>query len=167
MLRRTISLRLSGCIAVTLCLGVSATASHAQGLHAKIQQRLADSEKPRDVPGGSTFTVPMPVDQAFNKTVKYFPLQDVAIDEASKKELGQIVTAIKVVKVGGFRNNEHGYRTYVTFVKDTDNSTIVKVKVAMQMRSNHLQPDPWGDPKIQEKETAETLENLKAALSGS
>jgi len=109
----------------------------------------------------------MPADRAFDGAVKYFQLHDSAIDEASKKELGQLITAIKIVNVGGFRNNNKGYRTYVTFIHDSDSSTTVKVKVTVQQRSNHGQPDPWSEPKILDKETADTVEQLKAALGSS
>ena len=76
----------------------------------------------------------MPADRAFDAVVKYFQIHDSAIDEASKKELGQLITAMKIVDVGGFRNNNKGYRTYVTFIHDSDSSTTVKVKVTIQQR---------------------------------
>jgi hypothetical protein len=152
---------------LAIFVAVAFTSPRAQSLHDKIQARAAESGKPRDVPGGTTFSVPMPADRAFDAVVKYFQIHDSAIDESSKKELGQLITAMKIVDVGGFRNNNKGYRTYVTFIHDSDSSTTVKVKVTIQQRSNHGQPDPWSEPKILDKETADTTAELKAALGAS
>jgi hypothetical protein len=107
----------------------------------------------------------MPADKAFDAAVKYFQTHDVALDESSKKELGQLTTAMRIVDIGGFRNNNKGYRTYVTFIRDGESTTTVKVRVTVQQRTKHLQAEPWTDPKVLDKETAETAEQLKAALT--
>ena len=107
----------------------------------------------------------MPADKAFDAAVGYFQKHDIALDESSKKELGQLTTAMRIVDVGGFRNNNKGYRTYVTFIRESDSTTTVKVKVTEQQRTKHLQAEPWTDPKILDKETAETADQLKAALT--
>ncbi len=109
----------------------------------------------------------MPADRAFDAAVRYFQKRDVALDESSKKELGQLTTAIRIVDVGGFRNNNKGYRTYVTFIRDGDSITTVKVKVTEQQRTKHAQAEPWTEPKVLDKETAETADQLKAALTTS
>ena len=139
--------------------------AHAQGLHEKIQARLAESEKPRNVPGGVSFVVKMPADKAFDTVVRYFQMHDIALDDSSKKEIGQLITAMRIVDVGGFRNNNKGYRTYVTFIRDDDSTTTVKVKVTEQQRTKHAQAEPWTEPKVLDKETAETADQLKTALT--
>ena len=161
LMRHTLSVVMFG----TLFVGITGISAQAQSRKEKKEARLAESEKPRDVTGGVSFTVNIPADKAFDAAVKYFQTHDITLDESSKKELGQLTTAMRIVDVGGFRNNNNGYRTYVTFVRDNDSSTIVKVKVTFQKRTKHLQAEPWSDPKVLEKETAETADQLKAALS--
>ena len=146
-------------------LTMIASTSAAQSRKEKDAARLADSEKPREVPGGTSFEVHMPADRAFDAAVKYFQTHDTALDESSKKDLGQLTTAMRIVDVGGFRNNNKGYRTYVTFIRNDESSTTVKVKVTEQQRTKHLQAEPWTDPKILEKETADTAAELKAAMT--
>jgi hypothetical protein len=148
-----------------LFVTIAGTPAQAQSRKEKQEARLADSEKPRDVAGGASFVAQVPADKAFDAAVKYFQTQDVALDESSKKDLGQLTTAMKIVDVGGFRNNNKGYRTYVTFIRDSDSTTTVKVKVTVQQRTKHLQAEPWSDPKILDKETAETVDQLKSALT--
>lgn len=148
-----------------LFVTITGTLAQAQSRKEKQDARLAESEKPRDVPGGVSFVAKMPADKAFDAAVRYFQMHDVALDESSKKELGQLTTAIRIVDVGGLRNNNKGYRTYVTFIRDDDSATTVKVKVTEQQRTKHLQAEPWTDPKVLDEETAETADQLKAALT--
>jgi hypothetical protein len=150
---------------VALFVTIAGTPAQAQSRKEKKEARLAESEQPRNVTGGVTFLVNMPSDKAFDAVVKYFQTHDVALDESSKKELGQLTTAMRVVDVGGFRNNNKGYRTYVTFIRESDSTTTVKVKVTEQQRTKHLQAEPWTDPKVMDKETAETADQLKTALT--
>ncbi len=150
---------------MALFVTIIETPTQAQNRKEKKEARLAESEKPRNVPGGVSFVASMPADKAFDAAVKHFQTHDVALDESSKKELGQLVTAMRIVDVGGFRNNNKGYRTYVTFIRESDSTTTVKVKVTEQQRTKHLQAEPWTDPKVLEKETAETADQLKTALT--
>jgi hypothetical protein len=156
---------LTGFTIAALCITIIGTPAQAQNRKEKQEARLAESEKPRDVPGGVSFVAKMPADKAFDAAVRYFQMHDVALDESSKKELGQLTTAMRIVDVGGFRNNNKGYRTYVTFIRDDDSTTTLKVKVTEQQRTKHAQAEPWSDPKVLDKETAETADQLKAALT--
>jgi hypothetical protein len=144
---------------------ITGTPAPAQNRKERKGARLAESEKPRDITGGVSFVTKMPADKAFDAAVRYFQTHDVALDESSKKELGQLTTAMRIVDVGGFRNNNKGYRTYVTFIRDSDTTTTVKVKVTEQQRTKHLQAEPWTDPKILDTETADTANQLKAVLT--
>lgn len=137
----------------------------SQNRREKKEARIAESEKPRNIPGGQTFSVKMPSDKAFDVAVKYFQRHDVALDESSNKDLGQLITAMQIVDVGGFRNNNRGYRTYVTFIREDDFTTTVKLKVTEQKRTKHLQAEPWTDPKILEDKTTETADQLKEAFT--
>jgi len=150
---------------MALFVTITGTPAQAQNRKEKKEARIAESEKPRDVPGGASFVAKMPADKAFDAAVRYFQTHDIALDESSKKELGQLTTAMRIVDVGGFRNNNKGYRTYVMFIRDGDSTTTVKVKVTEQQRTKHLQAEPWTDPKVLDKETAETADQLKAALT--
>ncbi len=137
----------------------------AQNRRNKNEARLAESEKPREIGGGTSFVATMPADKAFDVAVRYFQMHDIALDESTKKEIGQLTTVMRIVDVGGFRNNNRGYRTYVTFIRDSDSATTVKVKVTVQQRTKHVQAEPWTDPKIADKETTETADQLKTALT--
>jgi hypothetical protein len=156
---------LIGVMIAALFVTITGSTAQAQSRRDRKEARNAESEKPRDVPGGVSFVARMPADKAFDAAVKYFQTHDVALDESSKKDLGQLTTAMRIVDVGGFRNNNKGYRTYVTFIRDGDSTTTVKVKVTEQQRTKHAQAEPWSDPKVMEKETAETTDQLKAALT--
>ncbi len=150
---------------VALFVTITGNPAQAQNRKAKKEARLAESEKPREVPGGVSFVANMAADKAFDLAVRYFQTHDAALDESSKKELGQLTTALRIVDVGGLRNNNKGYRTYLTFIRDGDSTTTVKVKVTEQQRTKHLQAEPWTDPKVLDKETIETADQLKAALT--
>src|SRR5260370_2186412 len=150
---------------VALFVTITGTPARAQNRKEKKQARLAESEKPRDITGGVSFVSQMPADKAFDAAVKYFQTHDIALDESSKKELGQLTTAMRIVDVGGFRNNNKGDRTYVTFIRDGDATTTRKVKVTEQQRTKHLQAEPWTDPKVLDKETAETVDQVKATIT--
>ncbi len=152
-------------IMIAALFGTIGKPAQAQSRKDKQAARLAESEKPRDVAGGVSFVANMPADKAFDAAVRYFQTHDVALDESSKKELGQLTTAMRIVDVGGFRNNNKGYRTYVTFIRDSDSATTVKVKVTEQQRTKHLQAEPWTDPKILDKDTTDTADQLKKALA--
>ena len=153
--------------AIALFVIIPATSAQAQSRKEKKEARQAESEQPRNVPGGVSFQVSLPADKAFDATVKYFQTHDVALDESSKKDLGQLITAIRIVDVGGFRNNNKGFRTYVTFIRDSDTVTTVKIKVTEQQRSKHLQAEPWSEPKVLDVETTETADQLKTTLVSS
>jgi hypothetical protein len=146
---------------------VGATSFWGQGLHGKIDARAEESAKPSDVPGGVAFTVPIPADKAFDLALKYFQLHDLDMDDSSKKDLGQLVSTLKVVKVGGFKNNNLGFRTYVTVIKESETSATIKVKVTEQKRTNHLQPEPWTEPQVLDKESNDTADQLKASMPSS
>ena len=150
---------------LALLVTIKGNPAQAQNRKERKEARLAESEKPHDVPGGVSFVANMSADKAYDAAVRYFQTHDVTLDESSKKELGQLTTAIRIVDVGGFRNNNKGYRTYVTFIRDSDSTTTVKVKVTQQQRTKHLQAEPWTEPKVLDKETAETTDQLKTALT--
>ena len=150
---------------MALFVTITGILAQAQSRKEKDEARLAQSEKPRDVPGGVSFLVKMPADKAFDAAVRYFQTHGIALDESPKKELGQLTAAMRIVDVGGFRNINKEYRTYVTLIRDGDSTTTVRVKVTEQQRTKHLQAEPWTDPKVLDKETAETADQLKVALT--
>ena len=63
---------------------------------------------------------------------------------------------------GGY--SQTGTRVQVTLIKDTDTATTVKVAVTEQKWKKLLQTEPWSDPKVNDKESAKTADQIKAAL---
>ena len=63
---------------------------------------------------------------------------------------------------GGY--SQTGTRVYVVLIKETDTTTTVKVAVSEQKRKKLLQTEPWGDPKLNEKESDKIATDLKTAL---
>lgn len=87
---------------IALVVAIPAT---AQSRSERKEARLAESEMPRNVVGGVSFEANIAADKAFDAAVKYFQKHDIALDGSSKRDLGQLVTAMRIVDVGGFLNN--------------------------------------------------------------
>lgn len=152
---------------VLLASTVMAPQLLAQSRQEKREARNAESAKPRQVPGGITFQVKMTASDAFDAVLKQMQLNNVTLDESTKKDLGQMISEMEIVDVGGFRNNNKGYRTYVTFIKEGDALTTVRVNVTVQQRTKHLQAEPWSDPKVDDERTIKLADALKSALGAS
>jgi hypothetical protein len=132
---------------------------------AKREAKIAESEKPANIAeGASIFSVNLATSAAFDAALRHFQLKGVTIDEASRKDLGQLMTEIEVVDVGGYRNNNRGYRTMLTFIRDTDTSSTVRIVVTEQKRTKHHVTEPWTKPELNAERTAEAAEQLKQLL---
>src|SRR5690242_20663085 len=107
----------------SMLLVLTSTNVYAQR-HEKRMARLAESEKPQNVKGGTTFQAPVPYDKAYDAALNYLKREGHTIDSASK-ETGQIVTAIAIT--GGY--TQTGTRVQITCIKDNDNHTSVRVLV--------------------------------------
>ncbi|MDQ1636831.1 MAG: hypothetical protein QOF62_170 [Pyrinomonadaceae bacterium] len=143
-------------LALTAVLPMS---SFAQGRHEKREQKLEESAKAKGVSGGVTFQIEVAYDKAHEATLSYLKRQEYTIESASK-ETGQIVTAMTIK--GGY--SQTGTRVYVTLIKDSDNSTTLRVAVSEQKRKKLLQTEPWGDPKVNSEKSQKLADDIKAAL---
>jgi hypothetical protein len=120
---------------------------------------IAESEKPRSLRGGTSFDVSMNYTDAFDAVVKHLKLQEYEVATADR-DAGMIATAIEVT--GGWRQT--GTRVVVSLIKKEEAVTVVRVTVTEQKRHKALQVEPWSEPKVEEKKTAETAQKLKEAL---
>ena len=127
--------------------------------HARKEAQLEESGKSHSITGGVKFQVPKPYEEVYEKSLNYLKKGDYAIESASK-ETGQIVTEMAIK--GGY--SQTGTRVYVVLIKETDTTTTVKVAVSEQKRKKLLQTEPWGDPKLNEKESDKIATDLKTAL---
>jgi len=148
-------LRLS--LSVGLCL-LAAFPASAQ-YHEKKLEKLEASGAPQGVAGGVRMNVAKPYDETYEKTLNYLKRNEYAI-ESAYKETGQIVTEMTVK--GGY--TQTGTRVYAIFIKETDSSTTIRVAVSEQKRKNLLQTEPWGDAKVNDKESQRIADGLKTTL---
>jgi len=154
-----ISKRFNLHLAAIFALCVFQSISVSQGRHEKREAKLEESAKPRSVSGGVTFRTDRPYDKAYEAVLNYLKRQDYTIDSAGK-ETGQIITAMVVT--GGY--SQIGTRVYVTLIKDTEQTTTVRVAVSEQKRKKLLQTEPWGDPKVNSEKSSKLADDIKAAL---
>jgi len=132
---------------------------HAQSLHDKSAQRQADSAAVRSVSGGATLDFASPYEAVFDALVNTLKRNGFTLDQADK-DAGQLATAMEIS--GGF--HQTGKRTIFSLIKGTDGKTSVRVAVTIQKRSNGLQADPWSDPKVDEKASADYAAKIKLEL---
>ena len=137
----------------------------AQNRRERREARVTESGKPQKLTGGVTFQAAMSPGDSFDAAVKYLQLQSLTLDESSRKDLGQIISDMEIVDVGGFRNNNRGYRTYITLIRENDNLTTVRVIVSEQKRTKHLQAEPWGTATVNTEKTNKAADELKKALN--
>jgi hypothetical protein len=127
--------------------------------HEKKEANLDQSGKPQAVSGGVKTQVSKPLADIYEKALNYLKKADYMIDSADK-EAGQIVTSIVVT--GGY--HQTGTRIYVILIKDSELETTVRVAVTEQKRYKALQTEPWGDPKVNDKESQRISNELKATI---
>jgi hypothetical protein len=127
--------------------------------HAKREAKIAESGKPQNVKGGTTFQAAVPYGEAYDAALNYLKRQGYTLDSAGK-ETGQIVTAMDIKG----SHSQTGTRVLVTCIKDSDAQTSVRVLVTEQKRKKLLQTEPWGDAKSNEPEAARIAGDMKAAM---
>ena len=134
----------------------------AQGLHAKIEARKKESEKPKPIAGGVRFQVAKSFDATYEKVVNWVNHEDYTIDPAeTRKEIGQITTVIAQTS-GGY--SQSGRRLRITVIKDDETTTTLKVIVEDLKRKKLLAAEPWSDPKLNEKESQLVADQVKGTL---
>ena len=138
-------------------------ASKPKGLHAKIEARKKESEKPKAITGAVELQVTKSFDQAFEKTVNWVNKNDFQIDpENTRKEIGQITTTIVQVD-GGY--SQAGTRLRVTVIKEDDNNTTLKVLVEKLSRKKLFGAEPWSNPKVDLEQTQKVVDQMKTLFA--
>jgi hypothetical protein len=127
--------------------------------HEKKEEKLAASAAPQAVVGGVKFAAAKGYDESYEKTLNYLKKADYTIESANK-ETGQIVTQMTVK--GGY--TQTGTRIYAIFIKDGDTATTVRIAVTDQKRKKLVQTEPWGDPKVNDKESQRIADEIKTLL---
>jgi len=132
------------------------------GFKEKKEQKLADSAEIKNVSGGVTFQSQVAINSAYDIVLNHLKRQGLTIDSADK-EVGQIVTAMDIT--GGY--SQTGKRVYVTFIKDNDTQTTLRVAVSEQKRKKLLSVEPWGNPKVNNEQSAKIADEIKSLFTGS
>lgn len=156
MTTRIAAIGVGVCLAITL--GVSSR-SAAQSRRERKAEVVEESGKPKNVTGGSTFTVTNFYDKTYDAVLNFLKRGGETIEQASK-ETGQIVTGM-VIR-GGY--SQTGTRILVTLIKDSDTSTTIRVAVTEQKRKKLLQTEPWSDPKVNVKQTEDIASHIKDSM---
>ena len=129
----------------------------AQDRRERKELERTESAQPREVPGGVTFQVNVPLETAFETVLTAFKRKEYAIESADKV-LGRIGTGMTVT--GGYIQT--GSRVIVVFIKDSDSQTSIRVTTTAQKRKKLLQAEPWENPKLDVAATAKAIDELKA-----
>ena len=154
----------SRCVRIVLLLaGVLFSQTLAgQSRHERREARLAESAQPKGVAGGVTLSSSLPLASAYDTVLNSLKREGRVIDSADR-EIGQIITAMEITG----RFSQTGTRLQITFIKEGESKTSIRVAVTQQKRKKLLQTEPWGDPKVNEAESQRAAEQLKKALEPS
>ena len=128
--------------------------------HERREQALAASSEIRPVSGGKVFDVAAPFDKVFTEVVRYINLNGLTVNKADK-DTGFIGTELEISK----GHHQVGTNYQVIAIKTDDTHTTLRVGVFTRKRYNLLQADPWDDPKVDDKQTADFAAKLQASLS--
>ena len=144
-----------------LILGVTIAISTFAGAqaHDRHTAEAAESGQVRSVPGGTTIQIAGSYDAVFEGLVTYLKKSGYSVDEANK-ESGLVATSMEID--GGWKQT--GKRLVFSVIKDKSTSTAVRVAVSIQKRMKLLQTEPWGDPKVDEKASADLAHKVQTEL---
>jgi hypothetical protein len=159
--RKRRTLRSLSASAVTLAAAMAAVQPSFAQRHARKKQQIEESEQIKAVTGGITFQAALPFDRCFESAANALKRSGHEIQVASK-DAGTIVTALEIAG----RYTQTGTRYHFILIKDSDTQTSVRVAVTVQKRKKLLQTEPWGDPKIDDEQTAKAAADLEEALKG-
>jgi len=131
--------------------------------HASFSDRknkeIADSGKPIAVKGATPITVASDFATAFDSVVKALQKADENVAVADR-DAGMVATEIEIE--GGWKQT--GTRTVVTFIKESDKETIIKIAVTVMKRYKALQVEPWSERTLDTEKTAAQVAKLKTAI---
>ena len=142
-----------------LVLAVSTPSTLTAQAHDRREAAIAESGTVHAVSGGTTIQIPGPYDKVFDGLVTYLKKTGYAIDSASR-DSGEMATSLEIT--GGWR--ETGRRTVISVIKDTADSTSLRVAITEQKRYKGLATEPWSDPKVDDKASKAAAQKIQAEL---
>lgn len=146
-------------VAATVLILISAIPFTYAQAHDRHQQAIAASSEIKPVSGGKTFDVATPYEKVFAEVVRYINLNNLTVNKADR-ETGFIGTDLEISR----GHHQTGTNYQVIVIKTDDAHVTLRVAVLTRKRYNVLQPDPWDDPKVDDKQTADFAAKLQAAL---
>lgn len=133
----------------------------AQSRHERKVQQVADSGAPQNVPGGVSFKASVSFATAMDAVVNKLKREGHAIERADR-DAGEVASVMEIT--GGY--SQTGTRILISFIKDSDTETTIRVVVTKQKRKKLLQTEPWGAAKANEAESRREADVLEAGLKG-
>lgn len=137
-------------VAVTLAVAIITPVAPnvlAQGLHARLQQRQAESANQNasaeEIRKGKEVSVPRSYDNAFDAVVQVLKAQGLTIASASK-DVGQIETELQLTVTR--RPKQHAIRYLIDLRRISDSQTGIRVVALEQVRTYVLVAEPWERP---------------------
>ena len=151
-MRRTLSFL----FALTLVF-VSVATMRAQGLHAKIEARKAEAERPRDVKGATELKITRSYQASFDEVLNWMKKSEMSIDfPNTDKDKGILATTIEQLK-GGF--SKGGERLVVTLIRASDTETTLRVAA---VNYSKLGADNWSQKDVNPDDTKKFVDDLQA-----
>jgi hypothetical protein len=142
-------------IGITLAVSVFAGAQ----AHDRHAAEAAESSHVRGVPGGTTIDIAGSYDAVFEGLVTYLKKSGYSVDEANK-ESGLVATSMEID--GGWKQT--GKRLVFSVIKDKARNTAIRVAVSIQKRMKLISTEPWGDPKVDDKASADLAHKVQTEL---
>lgn len=127
--------------------------------HDRHMAEAAASAQVTAVPGGATISIEGPYEKVFDALVPYLQKAGYSVDTADR-QAGLVATSLQIT--GGWKQT--GTRIVITVIKDTATSTSLRVACTVQKRYKGLQVEPWGDPKVDDKASAEQAKKIQSEL---
>jgi hypothetical protein len=146
-------------VSATVLILISAIPLTYAQAHDRHQQAIAASSEIKPISGGKTFAVAAPYEKVFAEVVRYINMNNRTVNKADK-ETGFIGTDLEISK----GHHQTGTNYQVVVIKTDDTHVTLRAAVLTRKRYNVLQPDPWDDPKVDDKQTADFAAKLQAAL---
>jgi hypothetical protein len=129
--------------------------------HDRREAAIASSSEARSLPGGSQFTLSMPSDKAFTAVVNYLNAGGQYSVDTTNRDAGLIATTMNIT--GGWKQT--GTRVVITIISSSATESIIRVAVTTQQRYKAAQTEPWNDPKVDAKASADLMATIQPALT--
>lgn len=148
--------------ALTLALAVFTSNTTFAQAHDRREAAITASSEAHSVPGGSQFTLSMPSDKAFAAVINYLNASGKYSVDTTNRDSGLIATSMNIT--GGWKQT--GTRVVITVISSSATAEcIVRVAVTTQQRYKAAQTEPWNDPKVDAKASADLMALMQPALT--